>query len=164
MSQLSMIVIANEKGEYVVSLEKTCHQYGTYYIADQECMMVLILPFYAPMIAVHKRLELLGVKNIKKIDKDDSLSKYPMYVSDETILFEIDDKPVYIRIGISGILTNAEEVFNTTTEKFTLSCHPKRLYQAAKILLKAKQHLMLYLCIDAFGIHENNVCYVDIVI
>ncbi len=164
MSQLSMIVIANEKGEYVVSLEKTCHQYGTYYIADQECMLVMILPFYTPMKAVQKRLELLGIANHKKIDKEDSLSNYPMYVSDETILFEIDDKPACIRIGISGILTNAEEVFNTTTEKFTLSCHPKRLHQAAKILLKAKQHLMLYLCIDAFGIHENNVCYVDIVI
>ena len=164
MSQLSLIVITNENGEYVLSIERTCHKYGTYYIADQECMLVMILPFYTPMKAVQKRLELLGIANHKKIDKDDSLSNYPMYVSDETILFEIDDKPACIRIGISGILTNAEEVFNTTTEKFTLSCHPKRLYQAAKILLKAKQHLMLYLCIDAFGIHENNVCYVDIVI
>lgn len=164
MIQLSLIVITNENGEYVLSIERTCHKYGTYYIADQECMLVMILPFYTPMKAVQKRLELLGIANHKKIDKEDSLSKYPMYVSDETILFEIDDKPVYIRIGISGILTNAEEVFNTTTEKFTLSCHPKRLYQAAKILLKAKQHLMLYLCIDAFGIHDNNVCYVDIVI
>ena len=164
MSQLSLIVITNENGEYVLSIERTCHKYGTYYIADQECMLVMILPFYTPMKAVQKRLELLGIVNHKKIDKEDSLSNYPMYVSDETILFEIDDKPACIRIGISGILTNAEEVFNTTTEKFTLSCHPKRLYQAAKILLKAKQHLMLYLCIDAFGIHENNVCYVDIVI
>jgi len=164
MSQLSLIVITNENGEYVLSIERTCHKYGTYYIADQECMLVMILPFYTPMKAVQKRLEFLGIANHKKIDKEDSLSNYPMYVSDETILFEIDDKPACIRIGISGILTNAEEVFNTTTEKFTLSCHPKRLYQAAKILLKAKQHLMLYLCIDAFGIHENNVCYVDIVI
>lgn len=164
MIKFVMIVVTNDKGEFVIQIKKSSHSYGTYHIADQECMLVMVLPFYTPISVVRERLLLRGVINPKLIELSESLSEYPMTVSDETILFEVDDIPARIRIGMHGIVSPTEEVNHVQVEKFSLSCHHKRMYEAAKILRNAKQHLSLYLCIDAFGIFENKVCYVDIVI
>ena len=163
MSRDVMMVIINNDNQFVTSIQKSEYDYGTYVIADQECMIVMVLPFYTPISAVKQRLLNRGLLNVVHINLEDYTGTYPMYVTDETLLFPIDDRSVYFRV-LNGpkLVFDLSEINAIEEQKMSLKCNPKHLFQAVKLLYQSNCPLRLCTHITHFGIMNNKVCYVDI--
>jgi len=165
MSRDVLMVIVNNDNQYVTSIQNSEYDYGTYVIADHECMLVMILPFYTPMSVVKQRLLMRGMVEVVHINLEDYVGTYPMYVTDETLLFPIDDRVVWFRvINGSKLVFDMIGINGIEEKEMTLACNPKHLFQAVKLLYQSNNPLRLCTHIKQFGIMNNSVCYVDLVV